>query len=431
MVGEHAFLHVASPELARAALAAQPAKAPLYAAFTGFVGAGLFTAEGATWRAKRAATVRALSAYGGTAAVEAAFNDELTTLLCALRTAGGGVLDLLPLLQRATLRAMYRYLAGRPLRCGAAAEDAYLAAATVLRATLPARARSLWAAAPDGLYRRWSALGRGEAAATTAAHALAVLAVAEAAPGSPLGLLAAARSVDGIAPWDALHDAATLLFAGHDTTAATLAWTCLRLAQHPQHTARLRRHLSAALPSPGPATAAQAGRVPLLEATLREVLRLHPPAPLVVRPLARALPIAVPGCPLAHLRPTRAAAAVWLHAVHRDAAAWGADADAFVPQRWLRPAEPAAAFPGLEADPWDAWAVEEGAGGGAYMPFAAGPRSCVGAAVAQTALRVSLARLVLGVELSSEGALDLHPSVGFTVTPAAGVRLRVRTLGDT
>ena len=53
VVGEHAFVHVACPALARAALAGGATKAPFYSAFKGFVGEGLFTAEGEDWRVPR------------------------------------------------------------------------------------------------------------------------------------------------------------------------------------------------------------------------------------------------------------------------------------------------------------------------------------------------------------------------------------------
>jgi cytochrome P450 len=216
----------------------------------------------------------------------------------------------------------------------------------------------------------------------------------------------------------------------------------LRLAASPAYAARLRRHCAAAGLVTGDDAAissAAAARVPLLEAVIRETLRLHPPAPLVVRrleaPLACPAAGGVKGAVAQALLPAGSAAAVWLHAVHRDAAAWGADADAFRPQRWLRRADaaddsaPAAADtePSADAgdDAFDAWRLTDGVGGGAYMPFAAGPRACVGAGVAQAALRVMLARIALGLEWSA-GDVDLHPSVGFTVTPAAGVPLRVR-----
>ena len=69
VVGEHAFVHVACPALARAALAGGATKAPFYGAFTGFVGEGLFTAEGDDWRVPRSCPRRLsqlLRAQGGT-----------------------------------------------------------------------------------------------------------------------------------------------------------------------------------------------------------------------------------------------------------------------------------------------------------------------------------------------------------------------------
>jgi hypothetical protein len=191
VVGEHAFVHVACPALARAALAGAARKAPLYAAFKGFVGEGLFTAEGATWRVpparatshthlrvralrpdapcadatrksagdtchsrrrgKRVAVARALAAPGASAALDAAANAEMGTLLARLAarinaadgtggsgssggatqagpsatvvTAGAAAhvlqaapfadVDMLPELQRMALRAMFRFLTVR------------------------------------------------------------------------------------------------------------------------------------------------------------------------------------------------------------------------------------------------------------------------------------------------------------------------------
>jgi cytochrome P450 len=416
VMGALPVVHVGCPELARAALAAGGScKAPLYDAFKSFVGDdALFTSEGDAWRSQRAAVQRAL-ASGGPASLAAAASAEAARLVQQLAL-GDGVereVDLQPLLQRLTLRATFCYLTGgadaadvgpgEPACNAEGLLDAYLGAAAVLRAALPAKPRSAaWLLLPEPLYRRCTALGRAEAAAVVSSHALARRALALAGAASPLARALAGGEGDAAA----LHCAATLLFAGHDTQSATLAWAVLRLAD------AAGCELQAALRAEAVAdpSCEKAGSPELLDAALRETLRLHPPAPLVMRALPRA---ASAGGELA--LPPSAAVAVWLHAVQRCPAAWGADSDEFRPGRWL------AGGPGGRAMH-------------AYMPFAAGARACPGAALAHAGLRAAMGELLRGMrwalppQREGGGALQeghLHPSTGFTVTPAGGVRVRV------
>ena len=395
-------------------------------------------------------------------------------------------------------------------------EDEYLAAATSLRHLIPARARSVWMAS-DWLYSL-SPVGRLEARCVRAARRLPELAVRAAREGSPLAILAAgpahggggggdgggdgspaakakAKAGDGAAArwWEAymgggvfvrgassgaspgnhppgtderdtprvvtkalLDEAVTLVFAGHDTQSATLAWALTRLSADLEFQAELRESLLAdplvaadlgvgdlltrggeetpRSPSSSSSSSSSASApawrtseaAPRLEAVLRETLRLHPVAPLVVRKLQT--DVAAPDGDAT--LPAGCAAAVWLHAVHRDERAWERPDD-FYPARWLEEAEAGGGSGSGGASPRRGLVVRRK--GPAFMPFASGPRSCVGQHLAWVFMRVALARLVARFEWTPaearEGEEDATtPSVGFTVTPANGARLRARAV---
>lgn len=586
LLGDRAVVHCVRPALARAALAAAgPSKAPLYAAFAGFVGTALFTAEGEAWcvfcgfqsqfplcfggcapspsarrRAERAAVTKALAAPS-IASIEAVARTAAATAVEAIlrdaaRSAsngGNGVVNLMPHFQRLTLRATIALLSGGgcPAPSDSAA-DAYLASAAALRACLPAKARDFWFnVLPAWAHARLTPAGRAEARAIRSAHLLAEQCVRHAAPGSPLWLLLGADACGGgkdraavssgdrnspgfppenwaisgvlkpfCVPLDAVRRAQTLLFAGHDTQAATLCWAAVRMGLEEDGgvgvQARLRAACAAASASSTSSVAAAAAAVTaatargacccggvagaahtpaascsgvpcdppspfpsLLEAVLKETLRLHPPAPLVLRPLRHALPIPAPlpgegasSPPQPGAKPTQitipkqraqsppsrrrhapagAAAAVWLHAAQRDPHAWAPDPHSFRPDRWLQqppasslapPADPNSALNsgGKKSADGEAFGVScSDAQRHAYLPFAAGARACPGGAVALASLRPALAEVVARVKWEccdkfgggivpcgeQEGGV-LRPSDGFTVTPMHGVWARVR-----
>jgi cytochrome P450 len=257
-----------------------------------------------------------------------------------------------------------------------------------------------------------------------------------------------------------LDEAVTLLFAGHDTQSATLSWALLRLAADSEmqkdlrlglsrsadvehelgvekvcrksplgadgtetktktktKTARVAKDVSTHAPTHQPAWRTSAA-APELEAVLRETLRLHPVAPLVVRRLTSD---AADGD--GFRLPEGTAVGVWLHAVHRDPEFWD-QPDAFTPRRWL-----------VDGDGDGGGADDElpqvRRKGSAFMPFAAGPRACVGQHLAWVFMRVMLAQLVCAFEFAPGDERDpMTPSVGFTVTPANGARVKVRSLDE-
>lgn len=186
----------------------------------------------------------------------------------------------------------------------------------------------------------------------------------------------------------------TLYFAGHETTAKLLAWTCWRLHHHAEIAAVVRDEL-ASLPNPD--VAAAPGRAPLTEALLKEVLRLHPSTWVFDRETLG--DVALGGHTL------RKGTTLYLspYVSHRDARTF-ADAEHFDPQRFIA----GAATPAR----------------GAYYPFGFGPRNCIGRGFSESAARVLLAVLLPRLTLQCD--VEPEPVAGATLGMSADALFATR-----
>jgi len=482
VVGTCPFVHVGEAKLARDVLRETSVKAPLYHAFEAFSGRGIFTAEGKDWEEKRSDVLKSFNVVGLTSLRDRAVEESARVvhdikgkLLQSLQRSGDILeVQMLPVLQRLALRVTFGYLTGVSLEeaCKTFGQDpewvenSYLEASTFLRQSIPARARSIWMIS-DVLYR-FTPVGFREWMKIRVTRKVSSLALRAAKEDSPLGIIGSGKShsKDGRVfvridrfPRGMLDEVTTLLFAGHDTQSATLSWCLLQLVDKLEIQEELRssfndRAMADALglswtgskrwkdvdaeetSTPAWATSAFA---PLLEAVLRETLRLHPAAPLVVRKLAsdvKSKDAVIPkGC----------AVGVWLSSVHRDKDVWDCPEE-FDPSRWLSQtarhvrAGSASSFtededdaqgsPSSRATSDRASTRPNGAlrhKGLGYMPFAYGPRSCVGQQLAQVTMRIALAHLIESFVFTPSDDADARaPSVGFTVTPTTGAPVRVR-----
>jgi cytochrome P450 len=167
---------------------------------------------------------------------------------------------------------------------------------------------------------------------------------AEASGDSMLALLLDQRDEDGHRPSDrhVRDQLVALLAAGHDTSAASLAWAFERLARHPAVQARLRD-----------------GDAAYLDAVVKEVLRVRPALTIAPRRLLEPVRIAGRTLPAG----IHVAACLWLALRREDL--WP-QAAAFRPERWLEGAQP---------DPMS------------WIPFGGGARRCAGAPFAQMEMR--------------------------------------------
>jgi cytochrome P450 len=148
-----------------------------------------------------------------------------------------------------------------------------------------------------------------------------------------------------------IDEVMTLIVAGHETTASALNWTWYLLSRHPEAEARLHAEIDAAaqLPAPG---LAQMEAHRYTQQVINEALRLYPPGWLLSR---RTLDADVLG---GYPVPPGANVLLPLYLLHRHPRFWK-DPEAFDPARFAPEHE--AERPRF-----------------AYMPFAAGPRHCIG-----------------------------------------------------
>ena len=193
----------------------------------------------------------------------------------------------------------------------------------------------------------------------------------------------------------------TMLVAGEDTTAFTLAWAIHELCDSPRWRAELRREADEVL---GGADAAPdvdvANRLVVANAVASETLRLRPAAPINGVTANADTTLGDYSVPknttiLLLMRPSAV-----------DGARF-ADPAAFRPERWL-------------ADPPGAHDVS------AYAPFGSGPRMCPGRSLALIEMKTFLSMLYMSFDIERVGrAQDVTERFGFTMAPE-GLKVRVK-----
>jgi cytochrome P450 len=208
-----------------------------------------------------------------------------------------------------------------------------------------------------------------------------------------LDLLIAARDSEtgeALAADEIRDQCATMIFAGYETTARLLFWASYLLTLDQREQTRLRAEVMA-FPPERVTCLEDLGQWPRLRLVLLEALRLYPPAPILVRE-----PIDVDvimGEPIRH--GIQVYVVPWV--LHRHRRHWQ-HPTAFMPDR----------FAG-QSSPWTS--------NGAYLPFGAGPRICIGAAFALAEAQIMLATILERHTLAIEGKRPVMPVGRLTILP--------------
>ena len=195
----------------------------------------------------------------------------------------------------------------------------------------------------------------------------------------------------------------TLMIAGHETTANALSWLWYLLDRHPDEQERLRAEIIAATGGSAP-TVDDLPRLPRLKAVIQETLRLYPPVWMFDR---RALgPDDLTGTKVA-----RGDLVIFCpYAIHRLPDLWS-DPEAFRPERF-------------EAG------REEQKNKFAYLPFSAGPRTCIGNSFAMIESQIIVGTLLsrFRARLADPAPITPRPRVTLRTSRPVTLRLEQATL---
>ncbi len=194
---------------------------------------------------------------------------------------------------------------------------------------------------------------------------------------------------------DLVAHSVALYGASFETTANALAWTLFLIAQHPACAAQLHDEVSRGL-CEWPPDDETLDALPLLDAVIRESMRLAPPVPMTFRTVTH--PIELAGVQLRK----RDKVVLSHYLSHRDPHIF-ADPGRFDPSRWFK----------LRPDPYQ------------YMPFSVGARLCIGAAFAMAELKLVVARVMQRFRLSVVPGTRIDPVVRLVLKPEKGLPMTI------
>lgn len=220
-----------------------------------------------------------------------------------------------------------------------------------------------------------------------------------------------------VLPQDVFNISLAGVLAGKDTTGDAISWLMHLLHENPRVENKLRNELLAKIPKLATDESYVPSMVELdgvtyLEATIRESLRLKPPAPCVTQHCTQDT-VFPDGTFIAKGTDTT----LLYHASALLPSVWGPDALAFHPERFLDEHHKLVVLPPLK-----------------FIAFSAGPRICIGRQLALIEMKVVAACLLSRFHLTQLPGQDIRGSLGIsfgmkngmmvTVEPTPGVAAR-------
>jgi cytochrome P450 len=217
-----------------------------------------------------------------------------------------------------------------------------------------------------------------------------------------LGRLARGRDPetgDAMSDERLVNNIIAFLVAGYDTTALALAWALYLLAQNPAWQERARAEVLAVAANE-PIGPEHLPKLTVTEQILNETLRLYPTAPIIVRDILEDVELNGTTVPKGTI------GLVPIYAIHRHTSFW-TNPNAFDPSRFA---------PEAEKKPSRYQ----------FLPFGAGPRICIGAALTMIEAKVILATMLREASFELKQDYVAEPVGQMFLTPREPVPMRVK-----
>lgn len=189
----------------------------------------------------------------------------------------------------------------------------------------------------------------------------------------------------------------TLFIAGHETTANLLTWTWYLISQHPEVEAKLQAELETVLNGRTP-TFQDLAALKYNEMVIKEVLRLYPPAWIIVRQPVEDATVG------GYVIKKGTTVFVSPYAIQHDPRYYP-EPERFNPERFA---------PGYE----------EKIPNYAYIPFSGGQRICIGNSLAMMEARLIVATIMQRFRLSYETEYPVKSKALLTLVPDGGIIMR-------
>ena len=188
---------------------------------------------------------------------------------------------------------------------------------------------------------------------------------------------------------------AIMFAASYENVASTLTWALFLLAQHPRVMVELHAELVDELHGEPP-TVAQLDRLPLLDAVVKETLRILPPVPFLARKVVEEVD-------LGEIRVGPRDRVVCSPYVTHHLNEIYAEPQRFLPRRWFD------IKPGMYE----------------YLPFGAGQRACIGKTFATAEIKVALAMILTRFRLTVQPGARIDRLVQVMMRPRQGLPMSI------